>query len=95
METGTGGCAAREVGLAFAEGALFFPWDEVTVLPLGFDLDGEEGVLRGIRLPFLYQPLNLQETERHDQISCSVDNTVIESIAQMVCFSFQCAPGTG
>ena len=50
VETGTGGCAARGVALALAEGALLFPWDDVTVLPFGFpvDLDVEEGVLRGI-----------------------------------------------
>ena len=59
-------------------------------MPLGFPLDLEPGggVLRGIRLPLMHKPLNLQETKRHKQISCSVGHTVIESIAQMVCFSF-------
>jgi hypothetical protein len=71
-------------------GVLLFPEEGVTVLPLGFPLAlaGEEGVLSGIRLPILHKPLNLQEIKRYDQVSCLIVYAVIESIAQMVCFSF-------
>src|SRR5262249_26041480 len=49
-ETGSGCCGARTAGFAFAAGALLFPSEGVTVLPLGFPLalEVEEGVLRGI-----------------------------------------------
>jgi hypothetical protein len=51
-------------------------------------LEDAEGVLRGIRLPIIHKPLNLQETKGKDQISCWIVYAVSESIAQMVCFSF-------
>jgi hypothetical protein len=89
-ETGSGGCEARDADFPFAAGVLLFPCEEVTVLPLVFplDLEAEEGVLRGIRLPLAHKPLKLQEMKRHDQISCLIVYAVIESIAQMVWFSF-------
>ena len=88
-ETGSGWCEARGADFPFAAGVLLFPDEGVTVLPLGFPvaLADEEGVLSGIRLPFLHKPLNLQEIKRYDQISCLMVYAVIESIAQMVCFS--------
>src|SRR5690349_13794664 len=62
METGTRACEARGEGFPFEPDDLFFPDEGVTVLPLGFpvDLEEAEGVLRGIRLPFMHKPLNLQ-----------------------------------
>ena len=89
-ETGSGWYEARGVDFPLAAGVLLFPEEGVTVLPLGFPLAlaGEEGVLSGIRLPILHKPLNLQEIKRYDQISCLIVYAVIESIAQMVCFSF-------
>src|SRR5215207_1313416 len=71
-ETGCGGCETRGVDFAFAPDVLFFPGEEVPVLPLALppapDRDAGEGVLRGIRLPLLHKQLNLQETKGYDQI---------------------------
>jgi|SRR5690349_4447949 hypothetical protein len=90
QETETGSGCGRGADFPFGVGDLLFPDEEVTVLPLGFpvDLEEAEGVLRGIRLPLRHKPINLQEIKRHNQISCLIVYAVIESIAQMVCFSF-------
>jgi hypothetical protein len=89
-EAATGSGCGRGADFAFGVDDLLFPDAGVTVLPLGFPagLEDAEGVLRGMRLPIMHKPLNLQETKGKVQISCLTVYAVIESIAQMVCFSF-------